>query len=68
VTTKRIMLMGVVVFALVGGTVLCHAQDASKPANDSHKAYVVAPSYDYELSGLRTLIGVLSSYGPAAHP
>ena len=51
--TKRIicMLMGAVVLALVGGTVLCHAQDASKPVNDSHKAYVVAPSYDYELSG-----------------
>jgi hypothetical protein len=53
VMTKRIicMLMGAVVLALVGGTVLCHAQDASKPVNDSHKAYVVAPSYDYELSG-----------------
>jgi hypothetical protein len=53
VVTKRIicMLMGAVVLALVGGTVLCHAQDASKPVNDSHKAYVVAPSYDYELSG-----------------
>jgi hypothetical protein len=51
--TKRIicMLMGAVVLALVGGTVLCHAQDDSKPVNDSHKAYVVAPSYDYELSG-----------------
>ena len=51
--TKRIicMLMGAVVLALVGGAVLCHAQDASKPVNDSHKAYVVAPSYDYELSG-----------------
>ena len=51
--TKRIicMLMGAVVLALVGGTVLCHAQDASTPVNDSHKAYVVAPSYDYELSG-----------------
>lgn len=51
--TKRIicMLMGAVVLALVGGAVLCRAQDASKPVNDSHKAYVVAPSYDYELSG-----------------
>jgi hypothetical protein len=39
------------VLALVGGTVLCHAEDASKPVNDSHKAYVVAPSYDYEMSG-----------------
>ena len=51
--TKRIvyMLMGAVVLALVGGTVLCHAQGASKPVNDFHQAYVVAPSYDYELSG-----------------
>ena len=52
ITTRSIcMLMGAVVLALVGGTVLCHAQDASKPVNDSQKAYVVAPSYDYELSG-----------------
>ncbi|HTS58196.1 MAG TPA: hypothetical protein VMH03_11645 [Terriglobales bacterium] len=51
--TKRIicMLVGAVVFAFVGRTVLCRAQDASKPANVSYKAYVVAPSYDYELSG-----------------
>jgi hypothetical protein len=51
--TKRsiCLLMGALVLALVGGTVLCHTQDASKPVNDSHKAYVVAPSYDYEMSG-----------------
>ncbi|HXY07511.1 MAG TPA: hypothetical protein VEI52_06630, partial [Terriglobales bacterium] len=52
--TKRIICMlvgGAVVFTLVGHTVLCRAQDASKPANVSYKAYVVAPSYDYELSG-----------------
>jgi hypothetical protein len=45
------MVMGAVVFGLVGRTVLCRAQDESKSANDSYRAYVVAPSYDYELSG-----------------
>ena len=51
VIRRLICLLGAVVFAILSYTGLCHAQDASKPVNDFHKAYVVAPSYDYELSG-----------------
>ncbi|MGD0792432.1 MAG: hypothetical protein ABR920_11740 [Terriglobales bacterium] len=45
------MLVGAVVFALLGHTALCHAQERSKPAKPFYQAYVVAPSYEYELSG-----------------
>ncbi len=45
------MLMGAVVFVLLRDTVLCHAQEAAKSVNALYQAYVVAPSYEYELSG-----------------
>jgi hypothetical protein len=44
-------LLGAVIFAFLGHTVLCYAQQASKPAKVFYHAYVVAPSYSYELSG-----------------
>ena len=52
-TLKRtnFMIIGAFLFALVGSAVLCHAQAESKLAANSYKAYVVAPSYEYELSG-----------------
>jgi hypothetical protein len=45
------MLLGAVVLGLLSHTALCHAQEASKPAKAFYQAYVVAPSYEYELSG-----------------
>jgi len=53
VTLKRtiFMIIGAFLFALVGSAVLCHAQAESRLTANSYKAYVVAPSYEYELSG-----------------
>ncbi len=45
------MLLGAAVFMLLNHTVVCHAQEAPKPANTFYQGYVVAPSYEYELSG-----------------
>lgn len=52
-TLKRtiFMIIGAFLFALVGSAVLCHAQAESRLTANSYKAYVVAPSYEYELSG-----------------
>lgn len=51
--TKEIfrMLLASAVVALLSHTGLCRAQEVPKPANAVYQAYVVAPSYDYELSG-----------------
>src|SRR5512143_3892453 len=51
--TRRLncMLLGAVVLGFLSHTVLCPGQDASKPAKAFYQAYVVAPSYEYELSG-----------------
>ncbi len=51
--TRRIicMLLGATFFAVMNHTALCDAQPAAKPATAFYQAYVVAPSYDYELSG-----------------
>jgi hypothetical protein len=45
------MLLGATFFAVMNHTALCDAQPAAKPATAFYQAYVVAPSYDYELSG-----------------
>jgi hypothetical protein len=51
--TRRLvcMLLGIALFALMNHPGLSQAQQASKPAKASYRAYVVAPSYEYELSG-----------------
>jgi hypothetical protein len=51
VIRRFIGLLGAVVFAIVSYTGFCPAQQEFKPAKRSYQAYVVAPSYDYELSG-----------------
>lgn len=45
------MLLGAAVIVLFGYAAVCRAQEASQPANTFYQAYVVAPSYEYELSG-----------------
>jgi len=45
------MLLGAVVFVLLSHIAVCHAQEAAKSDNVFYQAYVVAPSYEYELSG-----------------
>ena len=51
--TRRLicMLLGAAFFAVMNHTALCDAQQSAKPAKAFYQAYVVAPSYDYELSG-----------------
>ena len=51
--TRRLssMLLASALFAILGHTAVCRAQERSKPAKTLYQAYVVAPSYDYELSG-----------------
>ena len=44
-------LLGAAVFVLLSHSAVCHAQEVPKPANAFYQAYVVAPSYEYELSG-----------------
>ena len=51
VIRRLICLLGAVVFAILSYTGLCHGQEGSKPAKPFYEAYVVVPSYDYELSG-----------------
>ena len=45
------MLLGAVVFVLLSHIAVCHAQEAAKSDSVFYQAYVVAPSYEYELSG-----------------
>ena len=45
------MLLGAAVSVLLSYAAVCHAQEAPKAANTFYQAYVVAPSYEYELSG-----------------
>ena len=51
--TRRLicMLLGAAFFAVMNHTALGNAQPTAKPATTFYQAYVVAPSYDYELSG-----------------
>src|SRR5690349_19301368 len=51
VMLKRIICMMIGVFAVLGSGDRCQAQRGSKPAGNFSNAYVVAPSYEYELSG-----------------
>ena len=52
-TTGRVrMLLLAAVSALLGCAVCC-AQEIGKPASTFYQAYIVAPSYEYELSGRR---------------
>ena len=44
-------LLGAAVFVLLSHIAVCRAQEVPKPANAFYQAYVVAPSYEYELSG-----------------
>ena len=45
------MLLTAAVFVLVSHATVCWAQEIQKPANTFYQAYVIAPSYEYELSG-----------------
>jgi len=51
VMLKRIICMIIGVFALLAGGDRCRAEAGSKTAGNSSNVYVVAPSYEYELSG-----------------
>lgn len=50
------ILLGVALFTILGNTALCHAQQTATSAKSFYPAYVVAPSYDYELSGRKDRI------------
>ena len=50
------MFLGAVVFVLLSHTAVCRAQEAPNPDNPFYQAYVVAPSYEYELSGRKDRI------------
>ena len=39
------------VFVLIGYAAVGYAQEAGNPSSAFYQAYVVAPSYEYELSG-----------------
>lgn len=45
------MLLTALLFVLFGYAAVGYAQEIGKPANIFYQAYVVAPSYEYELSG-----------------
>lgn len=50
------ILLGVALFTILSNTALCHAQQTATSAKSFYQAYVVAPSYDYELSGRKDRI------------
>lgn len=51
-TARRVgILLTVAVSVLLGYAADCGAQDLRKPTNIFYQAYLVAPSYEYELSG-----------------